>query len=73
LGKKSERSFHHLIEIKSLRISVLGDDAIEVYRVKVKNKKEEYIKPFRLLTIIAVTFCLLLANGAFGEDKASLV
>jgi hypothetical protein len=30
------------------------------------------MKNFRLLIIIAATFCLLLTNGAFGEGKAPL-
>lgn len=30
------------------------------------------MKNFRLLIIIAATFCVLLANGAFGEEKALL-
>ena len=30
------------------------------------------MKKFRLLTILAATFCLLLANGAFGKEKAPL-
>jgi len=30
------------------------------------------MKNFRLLIIIAATFCLLVTNGAFGEGKAPL-